>query len=82
MEDEEGLASSAQSDNELIAEVVRLLLEGTDPQELLDQGVPPEVLQQAMEIVLSQAPAGGTVDPNAQPAAPVTDGGLAAMSMR
>jgi hypothetical protein len=79
MEDEQGLASTATADNELIAEVVRLLMEGVDPEALLEQGVPPEILQQAMEIVLSQDPAGGAV-PQA-PTPPVTNGGLAATTM-
>lgn len=80
MEQDAGLASTAQSNNELIAEVVRLLMEGADPQMLLDEGVPPEVLQQAMEIVLSQAPAGGKTDPNV-PAPAAMSGGLAATTM-
>lgn len=82
MEQDAGLASTAQSNNELIAEVVRLLMEGADPQMLLDEGVPPEVLQQAMEIVLSQAPAGGKTDPNAPVPPPAAmGGGLAATTM-
>lgn len=80
MEDEQGLASTAQADNELIAEVVRLLMEGADPEALLEQGVPPEILQQAMEIVLSQAPAGGAVPPSA-PTPAATPSGLAATTM-
>lgn len=80
--EEEGLASTAQADSELIAEVVRLLMEGIPPEELLAQGVPQEVLQEAMEIVLSQAPVAGAAPSAPAPSAPpVTDGGLAAMAV-
>jgi hypothetical protein len=82
MEEDEamGLAGSAQTQNAMIAEVASLLMEGVDPQELLDRGVPPDILQKAMEMVLSQSPAGGMQTP---PAAtpPMTDGGLAATTM-
>lgn len=83
MDEMQGLAASGMSgssNDQMIAEVIRLLLDGVDPQTLLDQGVPPEVLQQAMEVVLAQNPAGDSGMP--MPAAPPqTEAGLAATAM-
>lgn len=79
----QGLAASGMAgstNDQMIAEVIRLLLDGVDPQTLLDQGVPPEILQQAMEVVLSQNPVGGSGMP--MPAAPPqTEAGLAATAI-
>jgi hypothetical protein len=69
-----GMGAPAQgSDQELISQIVQLLLDGVDPQELLDKGVPQELIEQAMQIALEQT--GGA--PQA-PQAPATDAGLAA----
>jgi hypothetical protein len=65
------------NDQELISQIVQLLLDGVDPQELLENGVPQELLEQAMQIALEKsggAPQGG---PQA-PQGPATDAGLAA----
>mgnify|MGYP005749158355 FL=1 len=47
-------ASSVSSNDELVREVVTLLMQGVDPEEIVKQGVPVEVVRQAVEIVLAQ----------------------------
>lgn len=63
----------------LLQEVVRMLMSGIDPDELVAQGVPYDVLEEAMQIVLQQA--GGSVPSTpagqGQAAATPYDGGLA-----
>ena len=68
---------------ELLQEVVRMLMEGTDPDELAAQGVPYDVLEEAMQIVLQQV--GGSDVPTSMAAQGQQqtldtpyDGGLAA----
>lgn len=78
---EQGLAASAQSQNELIAKVIELLLQGVSPEEILQQGVPESILQQAMEIVLSQQGGGAPAQDPQMAAPPQTESGLAATAM-
>lgn len=40
----------------ILDEVIRLLSEGTTPEELMEMGVPPEIIEQAMTM-MEQAPA-------------------------
>jgi hypothetical protein len=42
---------------EMVMQVVEALMSGATPEQLLQQGVPPEVIQMAMEVVASQTPA-------------------------
>ena len=64
---------------ELLQEVVRMLMSGTDPDELVAQGVPYDVLEEAMQIVLQQAEGSVPFTPAGQGQAAPTpyDGGLA-----
>jgi hypothetical protein len=73
-----GASQSPQgNDQELISQIVQLLLDGVDPQELLENGVPQELLEQAMQIALEKS--GGTPQGGPQaPQGPTTDAGLAA----
>ena len=56
----QGLAQSAAQpqqggvDPAVLEQVIQLLMEGIDPQELINQGVPPEVIMQAVEIIEQQ----------------------------
>lgn len=60
---------------QMIQEVVQMLMQGADPDELLKRGVPMEILQAAIEIVLAQEQ---QVQGNQVP--PATESGLAMMS--
>lgn len=76
-----GLAGTASSavpaggDQALLDEVIRLLTQGVDPEELVQQGVPVDIIKQAMEIIMSQAPAEGQMAP------PSSEAGLAMTGM-
>jgi len=63
------------SPEQMIQQVVQLLMEGVDPEQLVQQGVPIEVIQAAIEIIMAQEQ---QAQNNAS--APVTQGGLAATS--
>ncbi len=65
----------AGGDQALLEEVIRLLTQGVDPEELVQQGVPVEIIKQAMEIIMSQAPAEGQMGP------PSSEAGLAMTGM-
>lgn len=52
-----------QVDQEMLQQVMQLLMNGVDPQELVKQGIPPEVIMQAIEMLeqemaTQQAPEG------------------------
>ena len=66
MDEEIGLAQQAggrqmggQQDQmmQMVQEVARMLANGATPEELMQQGVPPEVIQAAMEMLSAQTPA-------------------------
>lgn len=64
---------SQNSDQEMMAmmeQVIQLLLGGMDPEELVKQGVPPEIIMQAIQVIEQQMAA------QSQP-----DQGLAAQSV-
>lgn len=65
-----------QGDQALVEQIVQLLLDGVDPEELLQNGVPQDLLEQAMQIVLQQTGGGGPQEP--MMVEPMTDAGLAA----
>lgn len=65
-------ASSVSSNDELVREIVTLLMQGVDPEEIVKQGVPVEVVRQAVEIVLAQE---SQMETSAAPAS--TEAGLA-----
>lgn len=56
----------------MVNDVVQMLMQGMDPEVLLQQGVPMEVIQQAIEIILAQENQQANVQ---QP--PQTESGLA-----
>lgn len=60
---------------QMIQEVVQMLMQGADPDELLKRGVPMEILQAAIEIVLAQEQ-----QAQGNQAPPATESGLAMMS--
>lgn len=54
---EQGLAAQAGqqgSTDQMLQEVVAMLMQGANPEELVEQGVPMEIVRQAVEIVLAQ----------------------------
>lgn len=65
-----------EGDQALVSQIVQLLLDGVDPEELLQNGVPPELLEEAMQIALQQTGGGAQGEP--MMAEPTTDAGLAA----
>lgn len=90
MEDETGLAGSMaggapvdpggmavpQDDMALLLEeVIKLLRDGVTPEELLEVGVPQEVIDQAIATLQAEMQSGAAM---AAPSAPSTDMGLAA----
>lgn len=50
-----GQAQAAQERMMMVGEVVNLLMEGVNPEDLLAQGVPMDIIQEAIEIVLAEA---------------------------
>lgn len=43
-----------QADMQMIEQIIQLLMDGVDPQELVQQGIPPEVIMQAIDILEQQ----------------------------
>lgn len=74
---EQGLAQQqVPQGQEMIAKVVELLMQGMTPEELVQKGVPPEIVQQAIAMIqqqqVQQQPQAGDVGL----AGRVTQGGL------
>ena len=72
----QGMGMGGQgSPEQMIQQVVQMLMEGVDPEQLVQQGVPIEVIQAAIEIIMAQ-------EQQAQnnTSTPATQGGLAATS--
>ena len=86
--EEQGLAAQSQGQGggqmdqakmmELVQQVARLLAQGVSPQELMQKGVPEEVIQMAMQMVQEQQ------EPQMAPQVPnsVQGQGLAAEAMQ
>lgn len=75
---EQGLAEMTAQvgpQDDMINQAVDLLMGGVSPDELVQQGMPLEVVKQAVEIVLAQEQ-----QASMQQAAPSTEQGLAAMA--
>lgn len=64
-----GMAAMPPTDEQTLQQIVEMLLDGADPQELIDQGIPAELVQAAVEMIMSQSPQG------AAPTAPVSTAG-------
>ena len=62
-----GLAEQqAQMSGPSVDEVVSMLMQGMDPEELVQQGIPLEVVKEAVEIVLAQEQQMATQNQSAQ----------------
>lgn len=69
-------------DMEMIDQIIQLLMEGADPEELVKQGIPPELIMQAIDILEQQLAAQGQGQaPQQAPAAPSGPQGLAQSMM-
>ena len=66
---------------EILQEVIRMLMAGIDPDELAQQGVPYDILEEAMQIILQQQGSQGPAANSGQPGGTPFDGGLAAGGM-
>lgn len=55
--------AGGSNEQALVDELVRLLLEGVSPEELIQQGVPQELVEQAMAIAISQSGGGAGMPP-------------------
>lgn len=66
---------------EILQEVIRMLMAGVDPDELAQQGVPYDILEEAMQIILQQQGSQGPAANSGQPSGTPFDGGLAAGGM-
>jgi len=76
MQDNEmGEQSEQGSKEQLVQQVVQLLMQGAHPDELLKQGVPMEIIKEAIEIITGQEQQEATAN-----SAPSTQGGLAMSS--
>lgn len=73
--EELGLASSmtqqGPSQEEMVGQVIEALMSGVSPEDLLEQGVPAEVIQMAIEMIKQEQASGASVPAQEQ-------GGLAA----
>ncbi len=69
----------ASGEQDMLDSIIELLLDGVDPEELLQNGVPIELIEQAMQIILQQHGQAGR-QPGMEPGMeqPMTDSGLAA----
>jgi hypothetical protein len=47
-------AQQPQADMQMIEQIIQLLMDGVDPQELVQQGIPPEIIMQAIDILEQQ----------------------------
>lgn len=56
MNEEQGLAQRGQqaSSDEMLRRVVQMLMQGAQPEELLQQGIPQELIEMAMQILMKQ----------------------------
>ena len=51
-----------------VEEIIQLLMEGVDPQKLLEMGIPEELLMQALQVLEQQAGAAAGGQPQGPPA--------------
>ena len=70
---EQGLAAQTAAPQIAVQDIVALLMQGANPEELLQQGVPMELIREAIQIIMAQEQQG-----QAASAPPVTEAGLAA----
>lgn len=72
----QGLAGQGQQGLALLQQVIKLLMNGVTPEELMQKGVQPEVIKAAIEQIQQQAPA------QAQGQTPAGPVGLAQQSVQ
>lgn len=68
----QGLAEQS-APNAQVQEVVQMLMQGADPEQLMQQGVPVEIIKEAIQIILAQEQQAQQVN-----TPPSTEAGLAA----
>lgn len=73
----QGLAAESAASQVGVQEVVAMLMQGMDPEQLMQRGVPIEIIREAIQMIMAQEQQAQTT---AQP--PVTDAGLAATQIR
>ena len=79
--EEMGLAGASamqgqqEGQEEIVEQVIQALMQGMSPEELLQQGVPAEIIQMAIQMIKQQMQASQSPTPAAE------QGGLAAASM-
>jgi len=81
MEPEVQQGQAQQGQEDLLAQVVKLLQQGMSPEELLKMGVPQEILEQAIAMV-QQSQSGAGAQPTAQQSPQQRPAGLADMYAR
>lgn len=74
---EQGLAAGSASPQMAVQEVVAMLVQGADPEQLLQQGIPMEVIREAIQIIMAQEQ---QLQAQSQP--PTTNAGLAATQIQ
>lgn len=75
---QQGLGMGGQGNPEQrVEEVVQMLMQGADPEELLQQGVPMEIIKTAIELIMAQEQQQATTR-----SVPATDSGLAMTAAR
>lgn len=87
---EEGLASTALApaggDDQMLQQIIDMLMSGADPEQLIQQGIPAELVRAAVEVIMSGDPSGQGQPPTAPATSAGSDllgsGGLAATSLR
>lgn len=65
----QGLASQGAQPQPTMKEVVQLLKQGVQPEELIKAGVPPEMVQAAVQLVMQEMGQAGGMQPQVQPRA-------------
>lgn len=82
---EEGLAATAapSGDDQMLQQIIDMLLSGADPEQLIQQGIPTELVRAAVEIIMNETPEDQVpVETPASPAGMEMAGGLGGMALR
>ena len=68
-EDMNGLASKGANRQPSIQEVVQMIKQGIEPEELVEQGIPEELVQAAVQVVMQEMGQAGGMQAQTTPAA-------------
>lgn len=82
---EEGLAATAvpSGDDQMLQQIIDMLLAGADPEQLIQQGIPTELVRAAVEIIMNESPeAQAPVEAPASTAGMDMTGGLGGTALR